>query len=131
MNERLRFLRYEEGGFFARHCDGAYFTPDNKQRIYYTVQLYLPSSSDGSAASLVPATGGSTRFHPPSRMSVGRRRGCAGQSPRISGEKSNTYINTGPETDFAFWTLSMRNLYTLENRCGANLASSSSSHNLR
>ena len=72
MNERLRFLRYEEGGFFARHCDSAYFTPDNKQRTYYTVQLYLPSSSDGSAASLVPATGGSTRFHPPSRMSVGR-----------------------------------------------------------
>ncbi|KAK4698830.1 uncharacterized protein P7C70_g7439, partial [Phenoliferia sp. Uapishka_3] len=72
MNERLRFLRYPPGGFFARHCDGTYVTPDGKQRTYYTLQLYLPSSADESEESFKTAEGGSTRFHPPSRMAMGR-----------------------------------------------------------
>jgi len=28
LNERLRFLKYEPGSFFKKHCDGLYSTPD-------------------------------------------------------------------------------------------------------
>ncbi|KAJ7594886.1 oxidoreductase domain-containing protein [Mycena floridula] len=59
MNERLRFLRYHPGDFFAAHCDGSYITPDMKQETFYTVQLYLPSSVDGPSELPV---GGTTRF---------------------------------------------------------------------
>ncbi|KAG8926007.1 hypothetical protein FRC02_009269 [Tulasnella sp. 418] len=41
LNERLRFLKYGEGEFFKRHCDGIYYTPDRKEISYYTVQVYL------------------------------------------------------------------------------------------
>ncbi|KAJ7207264.1 hypothetical protein GGX14DRAFT_636851 [Mycena pura] len=62
MNERLRFLRYPKGGFFRAHVDGCYENEANGQRTFYTLQLYLPSDTSGSAESFVPATGGTTRF---------------------------------------------------------------------
>lgn len=46
-NERMRFLRYEKGMFFQRHCDGSYesFADDDKgkpyERTHYTLHLYL------------------------------------------------------------------------------------------
>ncbi|KAJ6492993.1 oxidoreductase domain-containing protein [Mycena sanguinolenta] len=62
LNERLRFLRYPQGGFFRGHCDGVYFDQQTKQRTFYTLQFYLPSDTSGSKESFVPAQGGSTRF---------------------------------------------------------------------
>ncbi|KAF7289820.1 P4Hc domain-containing protein [Mycena indigotica] len=62
MNERLRFLRYPVGGFFRAHVDGCYENEQNGQRTFYTVQLYLPSDTSGSAQSFKPAGGGATRF---------------------------------------------------------------------
>jgi hypothetical protein len=46
LNERLRFLRYEKGMFFNRHCDGQYWTPDKKEVSYYTLQVYLSGEED-------------------------------------------------------------------------------------
>ncbi|KAJ7727768.1 hypothetical protein B0H16DRAFT_1697651 [Mycena metata] len=62
LNERLRFLRYPNGGFFRRHCDGAYFDNKTGQRTFYTLQFYLPSDASGSKESFIPAKGGTTRF---------------------------------------------------------------------
>lgn len=55
LNERLRFLRYDSGGFFQRHCDATYFTDDRTEESYFTLQLYL----SGDAKTL---EGGATRF---------------------------------------------------------------------
>ncbi|KAJ7611146.1 hypothetical protein B0H17DRAFT_1117695 [Mycena rosella] len=62
LNERLRFLRYPEGGFFRKHIDGRYEDPESGQRTFYTLQFYLPSDSSGSHESFLPAKGGTTRF---------------------------------------------------------------------
>ncbi|KAJ7487849.1 hypothetical protein FB451DRAFT_1225698 [Mycena latifolia] len=62
LNERLRFLRYLEGGFFRKHVDGYYENEENGQRTFYTLQFYLPSDSSGSHESFLPAKGGTTRF---------------------------------------------------------------------
>ncbi|KAJ7243176.1 hypothetical protein B0H12DRAFT_1131235 [Mycena haematopus] len=62
LNERLRFLRYPEGGFFRKHTDGCYENEENGQRTFYTLQFYLPSDSSGSHESFIPAKGGTTRF---------------------------------------------------------------------
>ncbi|KAG9050989.1 hypothetical protein FS837_000654 [Tulasnella sp. UAMH 9824] len=55
LNERLRFLRYGPGEFFARHCDGTYFTADRSEVSYFTLQIYL----NGDPKTL---KGGPTRF---------------------------------------------------------------------
>ncbi|KAG8998902.1 hypothetical protein FRB94_006612 [Tulasnella sp. JGI-2019a] len=55
VNERLRYLKYGPGQYFRRHCDGGYYTPDETEVSYYTLQLYL----NGDAESL---QGGATRF---------------------------------------------------------------------
>ena len=52
VNERLRFLKYQAGDFFQQHRDGCYIRPENGERSYLTIQLYL---SEG-------AVGGATRF---------------------------------------------------------------------
>ncbi|KAJ7274026.1 hypothetical protein C8J57DRAFT_1178154 [Mycena rebaudengoi] len=74
-NERLRFLRYQKGGFFRHHVDGCYENEETEQRTFYTLQLYLPSDSTGSDASFLPAEGGATRFH---------------------GEETDTYLDVEP-----------------------------------
>lgn len=53
INERLRFLKYEQGDFFLRHCDGCYTRPENGETSHLTIQLYLNTG----------AGGGATRFH--------------------------------------------------------------------
>lgn len=61
-NERMRFLRYEKGMFFQRHCDGSYESPENTEegkpyeRTHYTLHLYL--NGDG-------VEGGETTFWGP------------------------------------------------------------------
>jgi len=41
LNERLRFLRYEDGNYFAPHMDGQYRRPDGVERSYLTILFYL------------------------------------------------------------------------------------------
>jgi len=47
LNERLRFLRYEKGGYFAPHWDGSYMRPDRSERSYHTLILYLNDDFEG------------------------------------------------------------------------------------
>lgn len=54
LNERLRYLRYEQGQFFRPHCDGAYAVEGGKEKAFLTLQLYLSGDED--------AQGGETRF---------------------------------------------------------------------
>ena len=56
LNERLRFLRYEQSGHFAPHHDGEYTRPDGSERSKLTIMVYLNS---GSGADF---DGGETRF---------------------------------------------------------------------
>jgi len=53
LNERLSFLRYEQGHYFRGHCDGTVELPDGrKSRV--TVQIYLGDDAD--------VEGGATRI---------------------------------------------------------------------
>lgn len=57
LNERLRFLRYDVGEYFAPHMDGYYDRPDNHPRAGdYSQITFLLYLNDGF-------TGGATRFH--------------------------------------------------------------------
>jgi len=56
LNERLRFLKYQKGGYFAPHWDGTYIRPDQSERSYITVILYLNESPEFE--------GGETNFLP-------------------------------------------------------------------
>lgn len=55
LNERLRFLRYDSGMFFAPHKDGSYHRPDGTQQSMLTVMLYLNTCGQDYQ-------GGMTRF---------------------------------------------------------------------
>lgn len=52
INERLRFLRYNEGDKFKSHYDGSYRRPDNSAETLITLQIYLNQGF----------VGGETRF---------------------------------------------------------------------
>jgi len=56
INERLRFLRYDPGEYFAPHFDGRYCRPDGSESSLLTLMIYL-NSGNGEDFS-----GGSTRF---------------------------------------------------------------------
>ena len=63
LNERLRFLRYDPGDFFAPHTDGYYQRPyshPRPARSKLTVMLYLNSGGGGGGS----FEGGETRFVP-------------------------------------------------------------------
>jgi 2-oxoglutarate-Fe(II)-dependent oxygenase superfamily protein len=47
LNERLRFLKYEEGQFFKGHYDGSYTRPDGSEQSFVTVQIYLNDVPEG------------------------------------------------------------------------------------
>ncbi|PPJ51637.1 hypothetical protein CBER1_08817 [Cercospora berteroae] len=73
-NERMRFLKYVGGEYFRPHCDGAYETPDKKERSYFTMHLYLNSGGVLSKEELAKLSaeyrknvliGGATTFHSP------------------------------------------------------------------
>lgn len=47
INERLRFLRYSNGGQFKPHSDASYVRPDYTARTLITLQIYLNEGFDG------------------------------------------------------------------------------------
>ena len=47
LNERLRFLKYGPGEYFAPHLDGRYIRPDGSEESFITVQLYLNDGFEG------------------------------------------------------------------------------------
>ena len=47
LNERLRFLKYTKGGFFSRHKDASFVTPNGKEKSYLTLNIYLNSPQKG------------------------------------------------------------------------------------
>ena len=47
LNERLRFLKYGPGEYFAPHQDGRYIRPDGSEESFITVQLYLNEGFEG------------------------------------------------------------------------------------
>jgi len=51
-NERLRFLRYYPGEFFAIHKDGSYVR-DNGERSYFTILFYLNEGFEGGHTTLM------------------------------------------------------------------------------
>jgi predicted 2-oxoglutarate/Fe(II)-dependent dioxygenase YbiX len=57
LGDRLRFLRYDPGEYFAPHCDGCYPRPENHSKYgdvsHLTFQLYLNENFEG----------GTTRFY--------------------------------------------------------------------
>ena len=53
-NERLRFLRYTEGGYFAPHLDGQYCRPDGSEKSFITIQLYLNEDFTGGETTIFP-----------------------------------------------------------------------------
>ncbi|CAJ2502276.1 Uu.00g096700.m01.CDS01 [Anthostomella pinea] len=64
VNNRMRFLKYDPGGFFRPHCDGPYGEPTadgGYSQTYFTVHLYLNDSQQevGEEAEL---RGGATSF---------------------------------------------------------------------
>lgn len=61
LNERLRFLKYDLGQYFAPHFDGSYMRPRSHPTApgdtsFITLQVYLNGGTD-------VMTGGTTRFH--------------------------------------------------------------------
>lgn len=46
LNERLRFLKYEQGEYFKPHYDGEYERDDFSEKSFITVQIYL-NGDDG------------------------------------------------------------------------------------
>lgn len=53
INERLRFLKYNEGEYFKGHFDGNYITPDNLQISQITLQLYLNENFEGGETTFI------------------------------------------------------------------------------
>ena len=53
INERLRFLRYQKGGYFRPHCDGSYTRPDGHEQSFVTFFLFLNDSCTGGSSTFV------------------------------------------------------------------------------
>lgn len=53
LNERLRFLRYGPGEYFASHLDGTYVRDDKSELSYITVQLYLNEGFKGGSTTFL------------------------------------------------------------------------------
>ena len=71
----------------------------NGQRTFYTLQLYLPSDTSGSAASFVPAVGGTTRFW----GDTGREYADVEALPgRVLVFQHDTLLHTGEEVSVIF-----------------------------
>ena len=54
INERFRYLKYEKGEFFKKHCDGSYWRPRSHKRYgdqsFLTIIIYLNEGHDGATA---------------------------------------------------------------------------------
>lgn len=57
INERMRFLRYDEGDQFQPHCDASYGRPDNSARTLITLQIYLNEDFEGGETTFLPRRG--------------------------------------------------------------------------
>jgi len=53
LNERLRFLRYDKGGYFKSHFDGTYERPDGKEKSFVTFFLFLNDECKGGCSTFV------------------------------------------------------------------------------
>jgi len=53
INERLRFLKYEKGGYFKPHHDGCYQRPDGKEQSFVTFFLFLNEDCRGGSSTFV------------------------------------------------------------------------------
>ncbi|KAG4066119.1 hypothetical protein HA402_010321 [Bradysia odoriphaga] len=60
INERLRFLRYDEGDQFQPHSDASYGRPDNSARTLITLQIYLNENFEGGETTFLPRRGDRT-----------------------------------------------------------------------
>ena len=56
LNERLRFLKYKPGEYFAPHMDGNY-RRDNGERSYITFQAYLNEGFEGGSTTFLHPKG--------------------------------------------------------------------------
>ncbi|KAL8392950.1 hypothetical protein RB595_002949 [Gaeumannomyces hyphopodioides] len=63
VNRRMRFLKYQQGGFFRPHCDAAYKSQENDKILqsWYTIHLYL-NDSKAEAGDAAELEGGATCF---------------------------------------------------------------------
>lgn len=59
LNERMRFLRYREGDFFAPHTDGSYHRRDGSSHSRVTLMLYLNGRFQGGETNLLNEYDGS------------------------------------------------------------------------
>ncbi|ESO96213.1 hypothetical protein LOTGIDRAFT_147348 [Lottia gigantea] len=55
LNERLRFLRYDVGGYFKPHYDGSYIR-ENGEKSYITILLYLNEEFVGGSTKFLSTT---------------------------------------------------------------------------
>lgn len=86
LNERLRYLRYSPGEYFAPHQDGSYRRPDGSESSLLTLMVYL-NTSDQVVASNVALTDG---------RGDGGGSGDDGGGPAVGGF-------AGGETNFLDW----------------------------
>lgn len=53
INERLRFLRYQKGGYFKPHFDGSYIRPNGEEQSFVTFFLFLNEACQGGSSTFV------------------------------------------------------------------------------
>jgi predicted 2-oxoglutarate/Fe(II)-dependent dioxygenase YbiX len=61
LNERLRFLKYSPGEYFAPHFDGSYERPDGKEISFITIQLYLNEGFKGGNTTFMSSKDGTSK----------------------------------------------------------------------
>mmetsp|Transcript_5129 Transcript_5129/g.16305 ORF Transcript_5129/g.16305 Transcript_5129/m.16305 type:complete len:263 (-) Transcript_5129:520-1308(-) len=64
LNERLRFLRYDPGDFFAPHFDGTYIR-DNGEASFITLMIYLNDDFRGGETSFLDIASDAKVLHKP------------------------------------------------------------------
>ena len=104
LNERLRFLRYHPGEYFAPHQDGSYRRPDGSESSLLTMMLYLNTSDKGAAAASGGGGsgqgcfgGGETNFLDVADLQAraGRRGNAVGEANSGTGKKASVVPEVG------------------------------------
>lgn len=62
INERLRFLRYQKGGYFKPHFDGSYIRPNGEEQSFVTFFLFLNEGCQGGSSTFVSMKSGGDNF---------------------------------------------------------------------
>lgn len=81
LHEYLRFLKYEQGGFLAKHCDAMY-TKSEHERTFFTVLLYINGGLEG----------GSTQF-----LKMGHNAAINGSGPFEAAREDEVACTVSPE----------------------------------